>query len=199
MTIELPDLPWSRDALAPHISERTMDFHYGKHHAGYVTGLNADIKDTPLADADLPAIVQETAGDGQRAGIFNKAAQTWNHTFFWHSMSPDGGGAPSGDIGAAIDSSFGSYDDFAKAFKGAATGQFGSGWAWLVKGPDGLEIVSTGNADTPLVGTSTPLLTIDVWEHAYYLDYQNDRGAFVDTFLENLVNWEFAETNLQTA
>ena len=199
MTVHLPDLPYAADALEPHVSARTLEFHHGKHHAGYVKKLNDAIGGTDLEQADLPAIVQATAGDEARRSIFNKAAQAWNHTFLWHSMAPDGGGAPSGDIAAAIDKAFGGYDDFRDAFKAAALARFGSGWCWLVNGAGGLEVVTTLNAETPLVGPATPLLTLDVWEHAYYLDYQNDRGAYIDAFLDNLVNWEFAATNLAAA
>lgn len=195
MALKLPELPYARDALAPHMSEKTLDYHYGEHHSGYVDKTNAAIKGTELEDADLPAIIQAAAKDDAKQGLFNNAAQVWNHTFFWNSLSPGGGGKPDGELAEAIDKAFGSYDDFAEAFKEAATGRFGSGWAWLVNTPGGLDIETTLNADTPLVGPNTPLLTLDVWEHAYYLDHQNDRGAFVDAFLEHLVNWDFAASN----
>ncbi len=198
MAIELPDLPYSRDALAPHISEETLNFHYGKHHQAYVTNLNKMIDGTDFADSSLVEIVKNTAGKKERQGMFNNAAQVWNHTFYWHSMSPNGGGKPSGKIGAAIDKSFGSYDAFVEAFKAKGGGQFGSGWAWLVQKPDGsLDVTNTPNAETPLTDESvTPLMTMDVWEHAYYLDYQNSRPNYMNSFLADLVNWEFAEQNM---
>lgn len=195
MTISLPALPYAKDALAPHISEETLAFHYGKHHNAYVEKTNAAIKGSELEDASLDEIVR--AAHAKDAGLFNNAAQVWNHTFYWNSMSPNGGGAPTGKIAELIDASFGSYDAFRKAFADAAAGQFGSGWAWLVKKGDKLEIVKTGNAETPLTDMSvTPLLTIDVWEHAYYLDYQNKRPDYIATFLDHLVNWDFANANL---
>lgn len=196
MTISLPALPYAKDALAPHISEETLAFHYGKHHNAYVEKTNAAIKGSELEDASLDEIVR--AAHAKDAGLFNNAAQVWNHTFYWNSMSPNGGGAPTGKIAELIDASFGSYDAFRKAFADAAAGQFGSGWAWLVKKGDKLEIVKTGNAETPLTDMSvTPLLTIDVWEHAYYLDYQNKRPDYIATFLDHLVNWDFASANLK--
>lgn len=198
MTIEFPSLPYAGNALEPHVSARTLEFHHGKHHKAYVDKLNAAIADSDYAGQSLEAIIagSHEAGD---AGVFNNAAQAWNHTFLWHSMSPDGGGKPSGELAKAIDRKFGDFAAFKKAFKAAAMGQFGSGWAWLVRSADGVDIVATGNADTPLVHGSTPLLTLDVWEHAYYLDYQNKRDAYVDTFLEKLVNWEFAAENYAAA
>ncbi len=191
MAIELPSLPYPDDALAPHISERTIGFHYGKHHAAYVTNLNGLIEGTDLADASLEEIVS-SAGPG---GLFNNAAQVWNHTFYWNSMSPDGGGDPSGALADAVVAAFGSVDGFKEQFKADAVGNFGSGWTWLVEEDDGLAIVKTDDADTPLAHGQKALLTIDVWEHAYYLDYQNARPAYVDTFIEHLLNWEFAATN----
>jgi Fe-Mn family superoxide dismutase len=192
----LPDLPYRQSALEPHISERTLDFHYGKHHAGYVTKANKMIEGTPLAEKSLEEIVQAAAGDASKAGLFNNSAQVWNHTFFWNSMAPSGGGQPSGELGQRIDADFGSYDQFREAFVTAATTQFGSGWAWLVEDGGKLAVTKTANADTPLVHGQNPLLTIDVWEHAYYLDYQNRRPDFVNAFLDHLANWEFAEGNL---
>ncbi len=192
MAIELPALPYAQDALEPHISGNTLSFHYGKHHQGYVTKLNAAIDaDSSLAGKDLETLVKTTSG-----GVFNNAAQVWNHTFYWNSMSPSGGGAPTGDLAAAIDAAFGSFDAFKEKFAAAAGGQFGSGWAWLVKTADGgVSIVTTGNAETPLTdGSVTPLLTCDVWEHAYYLDYQNARPAYLGAWW-NLVNWDFASAN----
>ena len=191
MAIELPSLPYPDDALAPHISERTIGFHYGKHHAAYVTNLNGLIEGTDLADASLEEIVS-SAGPG---GLFNNAAQVWNHTFYWNSMSPDGGGDPSGALADAVVAAFGSVDGFKEQFKADAVGNFGSGWTWLVEESDGLAIVKTDDADTPLAHGRKALLTIDVWEHAYYLDYQNARPAYVDTFIEHLLNWEFAAAN----
>jgi Fe-Mn family superoxide dismutase len=197
MALELPPLPYARTALAPHISERTLEFHHGKHHAAYVTNGNNLIKDTPLADKPIEEIILATAGDASKVGIFNNAAQVWNHTFFWNCMRPGGGGAPSGEVARRIDQAFGSYDKFAEAFKQAAVTQFGSGWAWLVQDGDELKIVKTANADLPLAHGQKALLTVDVWEHAYYLDYQNRRPDFVQSFLDNLVNWDFVQQNLE--
>ena len=194
MSIELPDLPYAADALEPHISARTFEFHHGKHHKAYVDKLNAAIGGTAYEGKSLEEIIAASS-EASDAGIFNNAAQIWNHTFLWHSMSPNGGGAPSGALADAINEKFGDYDAFKTAFKNAAMGQFGSGWAWLVKTGEGVDIVTTGNADTPLVSGPMPLLTLDVWEHAYYLDYQNKRDAYVDVFLDELANWEFAAKN----
>ncbi len=199
MAFALPDLPYSGDGLDPHISSRTLEFHHGKHHATYVNNLNSLTKDGPLADKTLEQIITETAGDAEKAGIFNNAAQIWNHTFYWHSMRPGGGGTPSGDLAARIDASFGSFDAFAEAFTQAATTQFGSGWAWLVVDGDGLAVTKTGNADTPVAHGQTPLITLDVWEHAYYLDFQNRRPDYIKAFLDDLVNWDFAAENLAKA
>lgn len=198
MSFELPSLPYARDALAPHISEDTLNYHYGKHHQAYVNNLNKMVEGTDFADSSLVEIVKNTAGAPERQGMFNNAAQVWNHTFYWHSMAPNGGGKPSGKIGKAIDESFGSYDKFVEAFKAKGGGQFGSGWAWLVQKADGsLDVMNTPNAETPLTDESvTPLMTMDVWEHAYYLDYQNSRPNYMNTFLAELVNWEFAEQNM---
>ena len=200
MTIALPDLPYARNALAPHISEQTLDFHYGKHHQAYVANLNKLIEGGPLSDASLEEIIRDAADDAGKAGVFNNAAQVWNHTFYWHSMSPDGGGAPNGDAAAAINDAFGGYDGFKDAFAQAGATQFGSGWAWLVAKDGKLEIRKTANAETPLTDAScTPLMTMDVWEHAYYLDYQNKRPAYIETFLDKLVNWNFVNENLSKA
>ncbi|HMU86763.1 MAG TPA: superoxide dismutase, partial [Agitococcus sp.] len=197
MAITLPALPYANDALAPHITPETIEFHHGKHHNAYVVNLNNLIKDTDLADKDLEAIIQAVAGDASKAGVFNNAAQVWNHTFYWNSMKPNGGGKPTGAIAAKIDADFGSYEKFVELFTAAATTQFGSGWAWLVVGADGkLAITKTGNADTPIVHGQKPLLTIDVWEHAYYIDFRNLRPKYIATFLESLVNWDFANANL---
>jgi len=196
MAFELPSLPYDAAALEPHVSANTLGFHHGKHHNAYVTNLNNLIQGTPLVDQDLETIIKTTAGDSAQAGIFNNAAQVWNHTFFWNSMSPNGGGAPSGDLVAKIDAAFGSLDAFKDAFKAAGIGQFGSGWVWLVSNNGNLEIAKTANAETPLTDGVTPLVTCDVWEHAYYLDYQNRRPDFLQSFLDNLINWEFAASNL---
>ncbi len=190
--IELPPLPYAKDALAPHISRETLEYHYGKHHQGYVNKVNKGIDGTEFEGKPLEAIVKGASG-----ALFNSAAQVWNHSFYWQSLSPDGGGAPGGGIAVAIDASFGSFDTFRKQFTESATGNFGSGWTWLVKTRDGgLEVVNTGNAGTPLTDTGlTPLLTVDVWEHAYYIDYRNKRAAYLDAFWA-LVNWDFANENL---
>jgi Fe-Mn family superoxide dismutase len=191
MAIELPPLPYADDALDPHISARTISFHYGKHHNAYVTNLNGLIEGTEHADKSLEQIIAD-AGPG---GLFNNAAQVWNHTFYWNSMTPSGGGDPSGDLAKAIDASFGSASDFKQQLVDKAKGNFGSGWTWLIKDGDGLAIVNTDDADTPLKHGQTALLTVDVWEHAYYLDYQNARPAYLETFVEKLLNWEFAAAN----
>jgi Fe-Mn family superoxide dismutase len=197
MALELPPLPYDKSALAPFISERTLEFHHGKHHAAYVTNGNNLIKDTPLADLPIEEIIKAVAGDPAKAGVFNNAAQVWNHSFFWNCMTPSGGGQPSGEIGQRIDAAFGSFDKFCEAFKTAAVTQFGSGWAWLVLDGGELKVTKTANADLPLTHGQKALLTVDVWEHAYYLDYQNRRPDFVQTFLEKLVNWEFVQANLE--
>ncbi len=190
MSFELPALPYAKDALAPHISAETIEYHYGKHHQTYVTNLNNLIAGTEFADLSLEEIVKTAAG-----GIFNNAAQVWNHTFYWHSLSPNGGGAPTGGLANAIDRTFGSFEQFKEEFTKTAVTTFGSGWAWLVKKPNGgLELVSTSNAATPLTAGQTPLLTCDVWEHAYYIDYRNLRPKYLEAFWA-LVNWEFASAN----
>lgn len=191
MAFSLPELPYSKDALAPHISVETLDFHYGKHHQGYVNKLNAAVEGSDMAEKSLEDIIKSASG-----GVFNNAAQVWNHTFYWHSLSPNGGGEPTGNIKSAIEKDFGSFDKFKEEFNKQAAGQFGSGWAWLVKDAQGkLEIVTTSNADTPLTTNKTAILTCDVWEHAYYIDYRNDRAKYLNHFW-NLVNWEFANKNL---
>jgi len=190
MTHELPPLPFATDALEPVISAETIDFHYGKHHQAYVTNLNKLVSGTEFEDASLEDIVLQAEG-----GIFNNAAQVWNHTFYWSGLSPDGGGQPIGDLGAAIQRAFGSFADFKDAFTQSAVGNFGSGWTWLVKKPDGrVKIVNTSNADNPMRDGLTPLLTIDVWEHAYYIDYRNARAKYLDE-IWNLVNWDFVAVN----
>ena len=200
MAFDLPALPYGRTELAPHISEEPLNFHYGKHHNAYVTNLNKLIEGTDMESASLEDIVHASASDPSKAGLFNNAAQVWNHTFYWHSMKPGGGGAPHGKIAELIDRDFGSYDEFAAQFKAAGGGQFGSGWAWLIMKDGKLAIMKTLNAETPLTDAGiTPLLTMDVWEHAYYLDYQNSRPNYMASFLDNLVNWDFANQNLADA
>ncbi len=190
MTHTLPPLPYGKNALEPHISAETLEFHYGKHHQTYVTNLNNLIAGTEFENLSLEDIVKKATG-----GIFNNAAQVWNHTFYWHSLSPNGGGEPTGALAEAINKAFGSFEKFKEDFSKTAITTFGSGWAWLVKNADGsLALVSTGNAATPLTAGQTPLLTIDVWEHAYYIDYRNLRPKYVEAFW-NLVNWDFAANN----
>jgi Fe-Mn family superoxide dismutase len=191
MEHKLPALPYAMDALAPHLSKETFEYHYGKHHQAYVTNLNNLIKGTEFENASLEDIVRKASG-----GLFNNAAQVWNHTFFWNCMKPGGGGKPGGALAAAIDRKWGAFDAFKDAFTKSAVGNFGSGWTWLVKKGDGsVDVANTSNAGTPLTGADKPLLTIDVWEHAYYIDYRNARPKFVETFLAHLVNWEFAQRN----
>ncbi len=197
MAFELPDLPYAQDALDPHISSKTLSFHHGKHHAAYVNKLNELVQGGPLEGKDLEEIIKTTASDAGKAAVFNNAAQIWNHTFFWHSMSPKGGGAPTGVVADKIKSAFGSFDKFKEEFKAAAVSQFGSGWAWLIQDGNALKIVKTPNAVNPLSQGQTALFTVDVWEHAYYLDYQNRRPDFVQTILDKLINWEFVNQNLQ--
>ena len=191
MAFELPPLPYAIDALAPHISQETLEFHHGKHHQAYVTNLNKLVEGTEHENSSLEDVI--LAADG---GLFNNAAQVWNHTFYWNCMAPDGGGAPTGEVADRINSAFGSYDDFRAKFAEAATTQFGSGWAWLVDDGSKLDIVKTANADLPLKHGQKALLTIDVWEHAYYIDYRNARPNYINTFLDSLVNWDFVATNL---
>ena len=193
---ELPQLPYKDDALEPHISGKTIGFHYGKHHKTYVDKLNGLVAGSPYADMSLVNIIKETSGQPEKAGIFNNAAQIWNHTFYWHSMSPNGGGSPSGTAREKIETAFGSIQNFKNEFSNAAATQFGSGWAWLVVENNDLKIVKTANAETPVTKGQIPLITIDVWEHAYYLDYQNKRPEYINIFLEKLINWEFVEENL---
>ncbi len=199
MPIELPTLPYAVDALEPHISRTTLEIHHGRHHRAYVEKAQALVAGTPLANASLEDIIAKTAGKKAKAALFNNAAQAWNHTFYWNSLRPQGGGAPTGAIAGLIDRDFASPAAFADAFKAAAVGQFGSGWAWLVLDGGKLAITTTGNADTPLAHGQVPLLTADVWEHAYYLDYQNRRPDYLATFLGKLVNWSFANANLLRA
>lgn len=197
MAFELPALPYKNDALAPAISAETLNFHHGKHHATYVDRLNGAIKGTDQESQSLEDVIRWSAADASRTGIFNNAAQTWNHTFFWESMKPNGGGKPSGDLASAIDSAFGGFDKFREKFLAAGAGQFGSGWVWLVADKGKLDVVTTANAGTPLTDGKTALITCDVWEHAYYLDYQNRRPDFLATFMDKLVNWDFAAKNLK--
>lgn len=192
--ITLPDLPYAKDALAPHISQQTLDFHHGKHHNAYVANLNKLIEGTDLANETLENVIKKTANDAAKSGIFNNAAQVWNHTFYWQSMKPDGGGLPKGHIAEKIDADLGGYDGFVEQLKKAGLTQFGSGWAWLVSNNGKLEVVQTPNADTPIVHGQKPLLTVDVWEHAYYLDCQNRRGDYLDVFINNLINWDVANS-----
>jgi Fe-Mn family superoxide dismutase len=199
MTFTLPPLPYAENALEPHISAKTLSFHYGKHHKAYVDKLNELTKDSDLAKLPLEDVIRKTAGDSAKTPIFNNAAQIWNHTFYWQSMKPQGGGAPKGALAEKIAKDFGSYDAFKEAFKNAGITQFGSGWAWLVSEKGTLKVTKTPNADLPLVHGQTALLTMDVWEHAYYLDFQNRRPDYITTFLDSLVNWDFAEANLLKA
>jgi Fe-Mn family superoxide dismutase len=189
-------LPYAQDALAPYVSAKTMSFHYGKHHQAYVDNLNKLIAGTAWAGQPLEKIIRGTAGAADTAAIFNNAAQVWNHTFFWQSMKAGGGGKPTGDLLKQIEKTFQSFDEFKKAFLTAALAQFGSGWVWLVQEGGTLKIIKTANADTPAAHGQTALLACDVWEHAYYLDYQNRRKDFVEAFLESLANWEFADSQM---
>lgn len=187
---ELPELPYAKNALEPHISEETLEYHYGKHHATYVNKLNTLVEGTEFESMSLEDIINKASG-----GIFNNAAQVWNHTFYWNCLSPDGGGEPEGELATAIEKAFNSFDEFKKQFTESAIGNFGSGWTWLVKNADGqLEIVNTGNAGNPMTDGKQPLLTCDVWEHAYYIDYRNARPSYLDAFW-NLVNWKFVSAN----
>ncbi len=189
-TIQLPPLPYEMDALAPHISRETLEYHYGKHHKAYVDNLNNLLPNTEFAGKTLEQIIMTSSG-----GIFNNAAQVWNHTFYWNCLSPNGGGAPKGELAAAIDKAFGSFEQFKEHFSKTAITTFGSGWGWLVKKADGaIELVSTSNAQTPMTSNQKALLTCDVWEHAYYIDYRNARPKYVEHFWE-LVNWDFVATN----
>ncbi len=192
----LPPLPYADNALAPIISAQTIGFHYGKHHKTYVDNLNKMVPGTDLEGRPLVDIVKATAGVAERAGIFNNAAQVWNHTFYWNSLKPNGGGAPTGALADKINAAFGGLDGFKKELANAAVTQFGSGWAWLVADAGVLKVVKTGNAEVPLTKGQTPLLTIDVWEHAYYLDYQNRRADYVGALIDKLLNWDFAAQNL---
>lgn len=194
MKFEIPDLPYNRDALAPHISEETLNYHYGKHHTGYLNKLNKLSADTRYGEMALEDVITASFESEDHA-VFNNAAQTWNHTFLWNSMSEDSDGKPHGSLAQKIDDKFGDLDGFRKRFKELAVGQFGSGWVWLVADGAELDVLSTPNAHNPLTTSSVPLLTLDLWEHAYYLDFQNERDRYTDAFLQYLINWEFAQAN----
>jgi Fe-Mn family superoxide dismutase len=197
MDFTLPELPYAPDDLEPHISGRTVDVHYHKHHAGYMTKLADEIRGKALARLLLDEIVRTAPKNGS---VFRNAAQVWNHTFYWNSLAPDGGGGPSGAVAALLKRDFGSIDDFKRNFAAVATGEFGSGWAWLVADQAGrLRVLSTSDADNPMRDGHQPILAIDVWEHAYYLDYQNERGQYVEACLDHLLNWRFAESNMESA
>jgi Fe-Mn family superoxide dismutase len=195
MPFALPVLPYKMNALEPFISENTFNFHYGKHHQAYVNNLNNLVKDNEMSAMTLEEIIKLSKGDVNKAGVFNNAAQVWNHTFYWHSMRPQGGGEPQGKLREQIEKDFGGFEQFKEQFKQAGATQFGSGWAWLILEDGKLKVTKTGNADLPLAKGQVPILTVDVWEHAYYLDYQNRRPDYLGIFLENLANWEFAENN----
>lgn len=196
MAINLPELPYAKDALAPYISANTLEFHYGKHHKTYVDNVNKLIAGTDLEGKALEEIIKAVAKDPAKAGIFNNAAQVWNHSFYWKCLKPKGGGAPSGAVAAKINATFGSYDKLVEELKNAGATQFGSGWAWLVLDGSDLKVIKTPNADTPLAHGQKALLTIDVWEHAYYLDYQNRRPDYLAAVIQNLINWDFVNANL---
>lgn len=199
MAFELPSLPYPKDGLEPHMSTRTLEFHHGKHHQAYVATLNDLVKNTPLANLPLDEVIRTTAKDESKAAIFNNAAQAWNHTFFWNCMRPRGGGKPSGDVAQRIDQALGGFDKFKEKFKEAGVTQFGSGWAWLVLDGGTLKITKTPDGVNPLSQGQTALLACDVWEHAYYLDFQNRRPDFVQTFIDHLINWDFVAKNLANA
>ncbi|KFE67526.1 superoxide dismutase [Hyalangium minutum] len=192
MPFTLPDLPYAKDALAPHISAETLEFHHGKHHAAYVTNLNKLLEGKPEAHQTLEQVIL-----GSEGAVFNNAAQVWNHTFYWHCMKPNGGGRPTGELAEAIVRDFGSFERFREQFANAAATQFGSGWAWLVLEKDKLAVTKTGNADLPMKHGQKALLTLDVWEHAYYVDFRNARPKYIETFLEKLVNWDFVAQNFK--
>jgi Fe-Mn family superoxide dismutase len=196
MAIQLPDLPYAKDALAPYISAQTLEFHHGKHHKAYVDNANKLIEGTALANESLETIIRNVAGDVSKAGLFNNAAQVWNHSFYWQCIKQKGGGTPAGAIADKIRATWGSFEKFKEEFKNAGVTQFGSGWAWLVLDGGTLKITKTANADTPIAHGLKPLLTVDVWEHAYYLDYQNRRPDYLTAFIENLINWDFVNANL---
>jgi Fe-Mn family superoxide dismutase len=199
MAYELPALPYDYTALDPYISKSTLEFHHDKHHAAYVNNYNGLVKDTPFDNQAIEEVIKAVAGDASKAGIFNNAAQAWNHTFYWNSIKPNGGGTPTGALAEKISADFGSFEAFVDEFKKAGATQFGSGWAWLVLDGGTLKVTKTGNAENPLTTGATPLLTMDVWEHAYYLDYQNRRPDYINDFLTKLVNWDFVSANFAAA
>ncbi len=200
MAYELPPLPYDYTALEPHISKRTLEFHHDKHHATYVNNYNSAVAGTELDSKSIEEVIKQIAGDASKTGLFNNAAQAWNHTFYWNCMKSNGGGTPTGTLADKINADFGSFDKFVEAFKTAGATQFGSGWAWLVLDNDGkLKITKTPNAENPLTSGQVPLLTMDVWEHAYYLDYQNARPKYIDTFISSLINWDYITENLAKA
>ena len=196
MAITLPQLPYPKDALAPYVSEKTLEFHHGKHHNAYVVNANKLLEGSDLAQEAPETIIKKTEGDGSKVGIFNNVAQAWNHAFYWRCMKPGGGGPPTGAIAQKINADFGTYQKFCDEFKNAGATQFGSGWAWLVLKEGRLQVIKTPNADTPIAHGLKPLLTVDVWEHAYYLDYQNRRVDYLQAFVEKLINWDFVNTCL---
>lgn len=199
MAYELPTLPYDYTALEPYIKKSTLEFHHDKHHATYVTNYNKAVEGTDMDSKPIEEVIKAVAGDSSKAGIFNNAAQAWNHTFYWNCMKPGGGGTPTGALSDKINADFGSYEKFVEAFKQAGATQFGSGWAWLVLDNGTLKVTKTLNAENPLSSGQTPLLTMDVWEHAYYLDYQNRRPAYIDDFIANLINWDFVAKNFAAA
>ncbi|WP_310438877.1 superoxide dismutase [Sulfuricurvum sp.] len=196
MAVILPPLPFEKNALEPYISSQTLEYHYGKHHNTYVVNTNNLTKESELENISLEDIIIQSVNDSTKVALFNNAAQVWNHTFYWNSLKPNGGGLPNGAVGQKISADFGSYENFVKLFKEAALGQFGSGWAWLVIENGKLTIIKTTNADTPIAHGIKPILCIDVWEHAYYLDYKNARADYTDAVIKNLLNWDFANENL---
>ncbi len=199
MAYSQPALPYADNALAPHISTETIGFHYGKHHATYIKKYNDMVAGTPFDDQNIEDVIVATANNPEKAGLFNNGAQAWNHSFYWNSLSPNGGGKPSGEIAGKIDTDFGNYDAFKEELANAAATQFGSGWAWLVLDKGQLKVVKTANAQTPLTSGMIPILTIDVWEHAYYLDFQNRRPDYVAAVIDDLLNWDFASQNFLNA
>ncbi len=196
LPILLPDLPYPKNALEPYISARTLEFHHGKHHQAYVDNANKLLPEMVLLNETMESVIEKTSADPSKVGIFNNVAQVWNHTFYWNCMKPNGGGQPTGNIAVRIKDTWGSFEKFAEEFKNAGMTQFGSGWAWLVLEQNSLKIVKTGNADNPLTHGQKPLLTVDVWEHAYYLDYQNRRAEYLNTFVDKLINWDFVNSRM---
>ncbi|MCS7030454.1 MAG: superoxide dismutase [Gloeomargarita sp. SKYG116] len=199
MAYQLPELPYPQDALAPYITEELMSYHYGKHHAAYVTNYNNLVKDTEYDQMPIEEVIKKTYGDPSKVGIFNNGAQAWNHTFYWNCMKPGGGGEPTGALADKIKADFGSFEEFKNAFKQAGVTQFGSGWAWLVLENGTLKVTKTLNADNPLCFNQIPLLTMDVWEHAYYLVYKNRRPDYAQDFIDHLINWDFVSAQYAAA